>query len=991
MSPAPRLLARISLVIALLAASPLRAATLFDPALRFRTIGTEHFIIYFHQGEDALASRLAVIAEEAWARLRQPLGVPTQKRTHVVLVDQSELSNGSAFPIPYDSIVVTAAWPAGSEFIGNTDDWLRLVFTHEFAHIVHLDQSGGWAKLVRRTFGRTPLAFPNLFLPIWQIEGLAVFEESQLAGEGRLHAGDFRAIEREAARAHALPPIDRVNGGLTSWPDGLAPYAYGLGFHAYLADQYGPERIAALTMSTARRLPFFVGSGYRSVYGRSLDALWKDYEAHLTTSVDRALPPSDATQLTHHGFTVIGPRFSAPAEIVYAVRTPHRFPTLNAISTDGSNERRLATRYLGSTSGVGEHVIVFDQQDLHRNAGLYGDLYLLDRQSGAVRRLTSQARLLDPDLSPDERSIVCVREGRGRRELVLVRLTASAKATAVRRSFMRRRKADATGVGEIVTLISEPETQFNAPRWSPDGRRIAVERHALGRNPEIVIVDSVTKAVRVVASQHGTRVATPAWRPDGRAIVAAAAPDDETFDLYEFDLQASGTSVAPRRLTHTTGGATWPDVSRDGSRLAFVGYTVNGFELFTMPYPVGSSSVGPVFRRGVDTQQLQDDRRDSARAARLRQGFGASAEARELSSERRRKAWAYISSSSTAYKPLKTLLPTSWSPVVEATDDDVRLGVATAARDVLGYHAFGAAATWPVSGRTPASATPDWQVAYAYDRWQPTLFASASQEVFGSDQLEAGALWPIRTVRVSNHAFASAWRSVDATVRLRDGVPLNRTASRFGWTTSNAREFGFSVSPERGVSAGVTAEMIRTALGSSGEATTATADFRSYIPTPLAHHVLAVRAGGGISNGDAEVQRIFSLGGAASNLSLLDFGGSAFSLLRGFHQDTVQGTRIAVVNADYRWPLARPQRGVSTLPLFLHTVHAAVFADAGHAWNGRLRARDIQTSAGGELSIDVVVGYSVRLAVTAGAAWTRDGSRDVTSGPAFFARVGRAF
>ena len=48
-------------------------------------------------------------------------------------------------------------------------------------------------------FGRLPLAFPNLFLPTWQIEGLATYEESAITGTGRLHAGDFRAIVAEAA------------------------------------------------------------------------------------------------------------------------------------------------------------------------------------------------------------------------------------------------------------------------------------------------------------------------------------------------------------------------------------------------------------------------------------------------------------------------------------------------------------------------------------------------------------------------------------------------------------------------------------------------------------------------------------------------------------------------------------------------------------------------------------------------------------------------
>ena len=46
----------ISCAAVLLAATQLHAATVFDPALRFRTLTTEHFVIYFHQGEAALTS-----------------------------------------------------------------------------------------------------------------------------------------------------------------------------------------------------------------------------------------------------------------------------------------------------------------------------------------------------------------------------------------------------------------------------------------------------------------------------------------------------------------------------------------------------------------------------------------------------------------------------------------------------------------------------------------------------------------------------------------------------------------------------------------------------------------------------------------------------------------------------------------------------------------------------------------------------------------------
>ena len=164
----------------------------------------------------------------------------------VVLVDQSEDANGYATPLPRDTVVISAAWPEGVDFIGDVDDWLRMVFTHEFTHIVHLDRSEGWARAVRAVLGRSGIAFPNMFLPTWQIEGLATYQESAVTGSGRLHAGDFRAVIREEARLGAMQPLDRVNGGLTDWPSGYAAYAYGLDFHQYLVNRFGAESLGRL-------------------------------------------------------------------------------------------------------------------------------------------------------------------------------------------------------------------------------------------------------------------------------------------------------------------------------------------------------------------------------------------------------------------------------------------------------------------------------------------------------------------------------------------------------------------------------------------------------------------------------------------------------------------------------------------------------------------------------------------------------------------------
>jgi len=968
-------------VAVVLSAWRVDAASLLDPAFHFRTLTTPHFIIYFHQGEDHLAVRLAAIAEEEWPRVGQALGVTAPRRTHVILADQSELANGWATPLPYNVIFITAAAPPGSDFIGRTDDWLRLVFTHEFTHIVHLDRSEGWARIFRGIFGRTSLSLPNTWLPVWQIEGLAAWEESAITGEGRLHAGDFRAIERESARSGRRVPMDRVNGGLTDWPAGLGPYAFGLGFHDYLSQRFGDEQFGVLAARTSRSLPFLGSRAFKKVYGESLGDLWKDYqrdnlEEKPSDASTRSSGPGPANtsipfRLTHEGFTVLGPRFApgacftCPPEIVYTVRNADQFPSLKVVGTgnDAGSARRLALRYLGSTVGIGSQMIVFDQQQVQRNVGLYSDLYVLDRSTGAVRALTSGQRLQDPDVSPDSATIIAVRQVAGRGEIVTLPLPSS-------------RIEDPA----LNTVASEIDTQFSAPRWSPDGRQIAVERHRLGALSEVVVIDMVTHAVRVVASDPNARIVTPTWRADGQAIVAAADFNADTFNLYEFPLDGS---MPPRQLTHTSGGALWPDVSRRGDLIAFAGYTVDGFDVFTMPYPSGPAATsvpGATVVREAGRDVPSSDNQDAGR---------------------------YLPRK---YSPWSTLPPTSWTPLV-TTGDQLRAGFGVNGVDVLGRHSYSASATWlasaPVDALKPNGTVPDWDVAYSYDRWMPTLFVGASsQTLFDAGpadstgrptpatdrvrEVEPGVLLPFRHVLSVQRAFLSLVRTEDRFTLPNQTITIARTASRLGLATSTTRLYGYSISPEDGYSVGATAELSREGLGSSADETTLTVDGRAYLPGLGAHHVVALRGAAGTSSGTPGARRTFLLGGGLSQGDVLDFGRDAASLLRGFPSQSFAGTHVALFNADYRWPIARPQRGGGTWPLFVHTLHAAVFADAGETWTDRFSAANAKTSAGGELSLNLVAGYSFSFTAAVGAAWGHD-TADNSNRSTVYVRVGRAF
>ena len=1020
----------VVLVAALLAASPVFAATRYDPGLRFRSITTPHFVIHFHQGEEPLARRLAAIVEDVHDALTRRMGRTRAGRTHVVLVDQSDQANGWATPLPYNLIEITAVEPVGTSLIGNTSDWLRLVFTHEYAHVLHLDRSRGWARGARAIFGRTPLAFPNLTLPLWQIEGLATFEESR-SGEGRVNAGDFHSIVREASRAGRFEPIDRVSGGLTDWPGGHGWYAYGGFFHAFLAERYGEERIAELSDRTAGRIPYLTSGAFEAVFGHSLGELWREFrESERTWPAAGAATPVE--RLTFTGHFAGGPRFDRDGSILFSRSDPHGLPSLERLTAGGRVER-LTSRIGGEHVAIADAAVYFDQLELQRSVARVGDLYRLDRRTQEVTRLTSGARLADPDVAPDGSRVAVVAVGGGRRELVIVPRQALETGSP---------EFSTAGLKVCPAAVDEPcrmplgegtAAAVARPRWSPDGRRIAVESRGGSGISEILVLDVATAGRVLAVSSHGRNV-TPAWTPDGGSIVFASDRSGDSFDLYRAWLSPDGRSVTGvERLTSVPGGAHSPDLAPDGRSVVFVGYTPDGYDLFRMTLGARPAELkfGPTEGTGRQAELKFGATDGTGRQAELK--FGATSDvpvgpnsspvAPNFSSAEgvsdvlvapNFSSAEDVSSAAADYNPFPTVFPRAWLPIVELDDDQVEIGAATAGVDALGYHAWSAAATWPAARRDEfdglpwSRARPDFQIAYAYDRWRPTFFMQVEDDTSpllvgqaGSAERQplliqdrsvaAGFTLPFRRLRWS-HSLTAAWRLEHRTLDTREArATQTRGALRAGWGLSTAKRYGYSISPEAGVSTGIAVELSRRALGADLDATFTRLDVRAYVPVVPRRGVLAVRASGVASRGDVRGRRSARLGGADGDPGVVSFDEDASSLLRGFPSNAFQGDTVALINAEYRVPLGWPQRGFRTWPVFLRSVHATVFGDAGHAWSGRFRFSDVKSSWGAELSADLTAAYALPLTCSAGVAWGKDHSGRADSSRRFYVRLGHSF
>src|SRR5262249_6999797 len=154
----------------------------------------------------------------------------------------------------------------------------------------------------------------------------------------------------------------------------------------------------------------------------------------------------------------------------------------------------------------------------------------------------------------------------------------------------------------------------------------------------------------------------------------------------------------------------------------------------------------------------------------------------------------------------------------------------------------------PEGAATPNRSAPDWFASYAYDRWRPTFFIAASSETSffagpasptglpstATDralQLETGVVVPFSQVRHQYQALASMIRARDDyTLAGGRQTSVDRASFRAAWFTNTARFYGYSISPEGGLTAGATLELVRRDLGADGDATIATGDVRAYLP-----------------------------------------------------------------------------------------------------------------------------------------------------------------
>src|SRR5438874_1305171 len=200
-------------------------AVALDPRFVWETLDTPHFEVHYHQGTYRYAQRVARAAELSYQRLVPLLDHVPDGRTHIVVQDDTDFANGSASPILYNLIHAYAPPPDARSTLADFDDNVYELISHEYTHILHLDTVLGLPQAVNDVFGK--LWITNGGQPIWFIEGMATFAESEVSAAGRVRASEEDMVLRAEVLEGKLPRIDTLSNLPLEWPRGFGQYTVG--------------------------------------------------------------------------------------------------------------------------------------------------------------------------------------------------------------------------------------------------------------------------------------------------------------------------------------------------------------------------------------------------------------------------------------------------------------------------------------------------------------------------------------------------------------------------------------------------------------------------------------------------------------------------------------------------------------------------------------------------------------------------------------------
>lgn len=935
----------------------------FPADWKFLSLKTPHFEVVVNAKQQELGVLYARKLEQAYSFL-SPLFTDKPERTVVVIADKTDITNGYATRIPYPHIFVYPVLPGPFESLGEGGDWILELVAHEYTHILTFEAVDGVMEPLQSVFGT--IISPNLLLPRWWKEGVAVEMETRIGYGGRNRSAYQDATLRMMAEQGSLERFDiaQINELLPTWPEGMRPYLFGALFWSQALDEKGTGVMDELHQHHGRRMPYFIeeparqhlGADYDDFYRRALRATESKISEQKTILASKPMTPvqalrSDSASSRKDVRYDSAPRMSADGKYLAVVSvdsTSRRSVRLFLRNADGNfvnspeqllrianqdNEQAPPTKD-GPPSGSITRVswmhssprFVFDKVDAVTRFERYSDLWSYDLGNDRSQQLTFGLRAREPVVSPDDKSIAFVGLEGGKTYLGLLDLATLRSKRVWTGDFQDRISSptflDATTIA-FALRDSKGEEYLQRIEIGEPLPHLLLKQFPQARAPEmtpngLVFTSAKNGVYNLYLADADLRDARPLTHVNG--AVFSSTIDAKTGDLYVSYLTAEGP-----RAGRVASGDKW----HDATALPVVA------PLFADRYP----------RHDLPPESTVDPDTDD-------------------------------------YSPWGHLRPRYWFPLFAFSSytNALIVQVSTSGFDPLKKHLYSVDAAWD-TGINRASG----DFMYMNNLYDTSWILRGSQQstyLVSSDNpiTNAGGslgfipdLFPWSPYLSSE--FGWRWLQTEST-----GTRATRSGPSAAVSYSDFSKSGTQISPERGWNGYLSAVSYLPG-----------GDQLHYTQYALGANVFFAR---GLPERHALALRVHSVYtpdplAAIYGVSTTNFFGSFDPIgpsyvMRGYRVGHFIGKSLNSMNLEYRFPVKEIRKGNGTDPYFLHRLHGAVFVDGvsleGAAYNTEHQLFEAVTtskpfwSVGAEARLETTIGYFLPLNFVLGVAWPQDRS-----------------
>jgi len=527
-----------------------------DPAsIKWEQLNSPYFNIIFPSGCKQRAQEYINLLELSRPNTSLPY-LNQNKKVKIVLHNRTVVSNAMVSPTPMHADFFEM--PDQSTY---AQTWSRQLTLHEYRHVVQMQKlNQGTTKVLYYMFGDQAIgAIMGVFLPMWFIEGDAVYCETIFSESGRGRSPDFTMDLKAQVLNKKIYSYDKaLYGSFRNY----VPDHYTLGYQLVIngISNYGSELWNSTLNKVARRpymlFPFtkaikdITGTGKVNYYKNVLETNKKQWaKIDSTKSNSSFIIPEKDKYFTNY-------RFTNPISDGSVILEKSGIDDINRfikVYPDGSEMILYTPGYdFNESLSANDSLLCWNEKtyDPRWTNRTYSVIKIYNYKSKKLKQITKRSRLFAPSLANNSSQVVAVDiSEENKYSLWILDIE----------------------TGDTLKSFNTPDNLFFMfPRWSSNDNHIIAT--VLGdKGKSIILINTTTWDYEFILPFSFVNITRPVKSGD-KVIFSGAYLG--TNDLYMLDIKTKNTL----KLTNVRFGAADATFIED-NKVYFSTYTDNGYRI----------------------------------------------------------------------------------------------------------------------------------------------------------------------------------------------------------------------------------------------------------------------------------------------------------------------------------------------------------------------------------------------------------------------------